>query len=349
MLLDSWTAWVMAANASGACAGLNAGWCAMRAYISRAELINANALERVEEERLAPLTWSLQCDSLDGLEKLNDELPEDEAAIKSADCAYGPWRADWVDPNPYVPPPEPEEGWGEEGPPPVPDPPPVPPAPSVSHAYYLEVEAYGHKMRSRLYPSAEVEPSFQPLPPEEPKSKLSDGEEPAPEPEEGEDVPPPPPLLIEIQDWRPSVENRDLSRGKGAEVHIVRRTTFSHAEHEAFYNAKEVPEGATEEESAAIRSIPKETSTESLVRVALGELQGLLDGMTEFPVEARSYSGSVVETARLENWGIMAENSEQINHGLLPAGQTLKMSLRVRHAWALPEAEPAPEEEAAAE
>ena len=68
-----------------------------------------------------------------------------------------------------------------------------------------------------------------------------------------------------------------------------------------------------------------------------------MEGLMELPVQVRSFQGPVVENSRLENWAIMAENRDQVNHGLLPAGQTLKMSLTVSHDWAPPEPEPEPE------
>jgi len=321
--------------------------------ISRQELATARDMKRIPEERASPLVWSLSCLQLDNLDRLKEELPEEEAIIMATPCAYGPWRADWVDPSPYVPPAEPEEGWGEEGPPPVPEPPPVPPAPVVSHAFYIEIDALGHRVKSRPYPVGEEspEPSFQPLPPEVPPPPLEEGEEQPPDPpaqgEEGYVAPDP--LCITLKDWVPSMEARDEARGKGVEAHIVRVTTFSHQEHAAFYQAKAVPEEATEEETALIRAIPGDTTVEALVRVASGELSGLMEGLMEFPVEARSFSGAVVETARLENWAIMAENMAQINLGLLPAGQTMKLKVSIGHDWAPPEPEPAAPEEGEAE
>jgi len=325
--------------------------------ISAVERDSLLSCERIGEQRMAPLKLKLKCEFIENGDKLNEELPEDATLIP-----YGPWHTDYIDPNPveWKCPAEPEEGWGKGGEPTHPEPIAAPPAPVVVHEYYVEVDCFGEKMLSRLYKSDEIEASFQPLPPEEPQPELAEGEEPPPPPGEDEEVPPPPPLVIELGDWVPSVQARDLARGKGIEVHLVRKTSFHHGEHAEAYAAMAPPwhmledseqfggsGAASEEKLAAYRALPEDTSVEALLRVGLGEMSGILEGLCEFPIEAKLLNGKVVDTARLDNWAIIAENEKQINHGLLQSAQSLKMSFKVEHDWSPPEPEAPAEEEPA--
>jgi len=283
--------------------------------ISTAEREGAQ-VERIEEQRLAPLQFTLFCDTIESLERLNEELPG-EGELEPPE---GPWSK------------------GGEG---------APPKPTLSHGYYVEIDFMGQKLRSRVIPSEEPAgvvqltlPDQAPVEGEEAEA-VPDGEAPLPTP-----------MTMVLDNWIPSVEGRDAVRGKGVEAHLVRASTFSSKPHEAFYAALPVAEGASEEEIAEKRKVPEDVTQETLLRVTTGELAGVLDGLSELQIESKMFSGKVVQNARLDNWGIMCENVASLNtDNLQGAPQMLKMRLQVQHNWvdpnAIPEPEPEPEEEPA--
>jgi len=271
-------------------------------------------VERIEEQRLAPVIMLVHCETAEALDRLNDELPEEE-------MIDGPWK---------------QEGEG------------APPPPALSYEYVIEVECLGVTLQSDPVKTDAAESivklTIPPLPLEE--CAAPEGEEQPPQ--EDAEPPQPRPMQLEISPWMPSAEARDTLRGKGIEVHILRRARFSHQENEAFYSALLVPEDVTdEEEIAALRQIPPDVVQDTLLRVAQGEMMGLVEGIVDLQVDAKMYKGKVVEKARQDNWAIMLENAARLNTEALEAApQAVKIRVEVKHDWIDPtEPEEEPEEE----